>query len=355
MTQGGDKSPVAADLYGELLLAEEERPSGIRSILPGLALAALGAIAAAWLSEQYGPPLILMGLLIGLGFNFVSADPKLGPGLAFASQTLLRIGIVLIGAQVTLAQFGALGLPAFLLLLAIMAAVFAAAILTARLLRQDAYFGLLCGGATAICGASAALALWSLIGKQRVDRARFTLVLVAIFAMSAFALTFYPAIARILELSDRQAGFLIGASIHDVAQAIGGGFSYSDAAGEVATIVKLTRVALLAPVVALAAIWLRAREPESATGVAARPRLGLPWFVWAFLLVAAANSVLRFPEPVSDTSRTAATALLLVAVTATAMKSNMRGLLTAGWRSFAPIVAATGAAFLAAMGAALTL
>lgn len=355
MTRGQEKSPIAADLYGELLLAEEERPSGLRSVVPGLALAILASIAAAWLSDHYGPPLILMGLLIGLGFNFVSSDPRLGPGLGFASQTLLRIGIVLIGAQVTLAQFGALGLPAFAALIAIMAAVFAAAILAARLFRQDALFGLLCGGATAICGASAALALWSLIGRRRIDQARFTLVLVGIFAMSAFALTFYPAIARILELGDRQAGFLIGASIHDVAQAIGGGFSFSEAAGEVATIVKLTRVALLAPVVALAAIWLRTREPDGETPVTRGPRLGLPWFVWGFLLVVVANSFFPFPETLTATSRTAATSLLLVAVTATAMKSNMAGLLGQSWRTFAPIVAATVAAFLAALGAALVL
>ncbi|MCA1748574.1 MAG: YeiH family protein [Parasphingopyxis sp.] len=355
MAQGEGKAPIAADLYGEILLAEEERPSGVRSVIPGLALAILASLAAAWLSDQYGPPLILMGLLIGLGFNFVSSDRRLGAGLGFASQTLLRIGIVLIGAQVTIAQFGALGLPAFLSLIGIMAAVFVAAILAARLFRQDDYFGLLCGGATAICGASAALALWSLIGQRRIDQARFTLVLVGIFAMSAFALTFYPAIARILELSDRQAGFLIGASIHDVAQAIGGGFSYSDAAGEIATIVKLTRVALLAPIVALVAIWLRAREAGGETSVTSGPRFGLPWFVWGFLIVVAANSAFVFPESVTQTSRTGATALLLVAVTATAMKSNMSALLTQGWRSFAPIVAATGVAFLTALGAAMLL
>lgn len=355
MTKEHGSPPAAADLYGELVLAEEGRPSGIRSVVPGLALAILASIAAAWLSDHYGPPLILMGLLIGLGFNFVSSDPRFGSGLGFASQTLLRIGIVLIGAQVTLAQFGALGLPAFAALIAIMIAVFTAAILAAKLLRQDVYFGLLCGGATAICGASAALALWGLIGRQRIDQARFMLVLVGIFAMSAFALTFYPTIARLLDLTDRQAGFLIGASIHDVAQAIGGGFSFSDAAGEVATIVKLTRVALLAPVVALAAIWLRARAPEGATAVTGSPRLGLPWFVWGFLLVVAANSFFPFPETVTGTSRTGATSLLLVAVTATAMKSNMAGLLSQSWRTFTPIVAATVVAFLTALAAALIL
>src|SRR3546814_20241680 len=93
---------------------------------------------------------------------------------------------------------------------------------------------LLAGGATAIGGASAALALWSLIGDKRVDQARFTLTLVGITVASALAMTLYPVLAAQLGLTDAQAGFLIGASIHDVAQAIGGGFSFSQPAGEVA-------------------------------------------------------------------------------------------------------------------------
>ena len=345
--------PAGADLYGELLIAEEERPSGVRSVLPGLALAVLASLAAAWLSEHYGPPLILMGLLIGLGFNFVGMHQRLVPGLAFASQTLLRIGIVLIGVQVTIAQFGVLGLPALILLLAVVASVILAGAIAARLFGQDLHFGLLAGGATAICGASAALAIWGLLGERRIDQTRFTMVLVGIFAMSAFALTFYPMIAAALELSDRQAGFLIGASIHDVAQAIGGGFSYSQGAGEIATIVKLTRVALLAPVVALLALWLRARDKDGDGTVSGGSRWSLPWFVSGFLLVVLANSVIAVPEPVVEASRRSASALLLVAVTATAMKSNLSSLLKQEWRGFAPLLAATGTAFLAALGATL--
>ena len=344
------KLPMAADLYGELLIAEDERPNTIRGVLPGLALALVAALAAAWLSEHYGVPLILMGLLIGLGLNFVNADKRLAPGLTFGSQTLLRIGIVLIGAQVTLMQFGELGLPAFGALLVIMAGVIFAGIAAARLLKQDTLYGLLAGGATAICGASAALALWSLIGEKRMDQARFTLVLVGIFVMSALALAFYPVIASRLGLSDAQAGFLIGASIHDVAQAIGGGFSYSEEAGEVTTIVKLTRVALLAPLVALAAIWLR-RHNLADQARPARPRLGLPWFIIGFLLLVILNSFLSLPAPVTNLTRQLASWLLLISVVATAMKSDMASLLTQGWQSFGPVIAATVTAFLLALGA----
>lgn len=354
MTKAQHGLPMGADLYGELLIHETERPKSFRAVLPGLSLTAIAALASAWLSEHYGAPLILIGLLIGLGMNFVNSDKRLAPGLTFASQTFLRIGIVLIGAQVTLAQFSALGLPAFGALLLIMAGVIIAGIMAARLLKQDMLFGLLAGGATAICGASAALAIWSLIGEKRLDQARFTLVLVGIFVMSALALTFYPLIAAALELNDHQAGFLIGASIHDVAQAIGGGFSYSEAAGEVATIVKLTRVALLAPLVALLALWLRRQQGADDITIST-PRFGLPWFIIGFLVLVLINSAVSFPPEMLAGTKTLASSLLLMSVVATAMKSNMASLLTQGWRSFVPVIAATVTAFLLALLAAVTL
>ncbi|WP_241241856.1 YeiH family protein [Sphingobium algorifonticola] len=352
MTTQDRNRVMAADLYCDLLVETPQPKRRWQERVPGMAMAVVASLAAAWLSDHYGAPIILMGLLIGLSLSFVSAEPKLAPGLTFASHTLLRIGIVLVGAQITFAQIGSLGLAAFVALVGIMAIVMLTGVLVARLFKQDVLFGLLAGGATAICGASAALALWSLIGEKRIDQARFTIVLVGISVASALAMSFYPPIAEFLGLNDRQAGFLIGASIHDVAQAIGGGFSFSRPAGEVATIVKLTRVTLLAPVLAIVAIVLRSR------GVAAegtKSRIQIPWFVLGFLALVGINTALPLPAPIIDASHTLSKALLLVSVTATAMKSQMAMLLTQGWRSFAPVIAATLMAFALSLGAALIL
>ena len=209
---------------------------------------------------------------------------------------------------------------------------------------------LLAGGATAICGASAALALYSLIGDKRVDQARFTLTLVGITVASALSMTLYPVLATEFGLSDTQAGFLIGASIHDVAQAIGGGFSFSPQAGEVATIVKLTRVALLAPMLMLVGLWL-ARADGDATEKRRIP-LRLPWFILGFLGLAAVNSLVALPKAAVDAANLTAQALLLLAVVATAMKARLHLLLDQGRRSFAPIVVATLTSFLLSLAAA---
>jgi len=102
----------------------------------------------------------------------------------------------------------------------------------------------LAGGAVAICGASAAMAIISIWASRRAGQEKLTLVLGGISLMSSAAMALYPILARMLDLSDRQAGFLLGASIHDVAQSLGAGFSFLDSAGATATAVKLTRVAL---------------------------------------------------------------------------------------------------------------
>lgn len=344
---------MAADLYGEMQL-EAHPPARRRwhDYLPGALVTAIAALAAAWLADHYAAPLVLMGLLIGLAMSFLSQDRRTHAGLDLMSQTALRIGIVLVGARITADQLAELGPLPFALLVLIMLAVIVVTVATARLFAQDRHAALLAGGATAICGASAALALWSLIGDKRVDQARFTLTLVGITVASAFAMTLYPVLAAELQLTDAQAGFLIGASIHDVAQAIGGGFSFSAPAGEVATIVKLTRVALLAPMLMLVALWLGRRDEGDG---ARKIPLRLPWFIVGFLAIAALNSLVEIPSSVQDGAATSAQALLLLAIVATAMKARLHLLLDQGWRSFAPIIVATVTSFLLSLGAALSL
>ena len=345
--------PMAADLYGEMQLeAAPPAKRRLRDYLPGAFITAIAALAAAWLADHYAAPLVLMGLLIGLAMSFLSQDKRTHAGLDLMSQTALRIGIVFVGARITAGQLAELGPLPFALLVLIMLAVIIATVASARLFGQDRHSALLAGGATAICGASAALALYSLIGDKRVDQARFTLTLVGITVASALAMTLYPILAAELGLSDQQAGFLIGASIHDVAQAIGGGFSFSAPAGEVATIVKLTRVALLAPMLMLVGLWLaRSGEADARTRIPLR----LPWFILGFLAVASINSLVAIPKPVQSAANTAAQALLLLAIVATAMKARLHLLLDQGWRSFAPIVVATLTSFLLSLAAAISL
>lgn len=345
-----DTQWYAGDLFGEIYQAEQtpaRKGTTLPGLLPGLLLCGVASLAALWLSDHYGFPAILLGLLIGLALNFLSDHPKAGAGLDFAARHFLRAGIILLGLQVTLMQITEMGWLPFAGLFAIMAASFAAGIGGAAIAGQSRYSGILAGGATAICGASAALALYGVIGKDRLDQARFTVVLMGVALASAIALSAYPALAAMLGMSDTQAGYLVGASIHDAGQAIGGGFAISDTAGAKATIVKLTRVAMLAPIVGLVALWIGGSAQGKDATTAGWKRFALPPFIIAFLALVALNSLVSVPAAIGDYGLTASKTLLLLAVTATAMRSRMDLLLDAGWRPMVPVLTATAASVLA--------
>lgn len=335
----------AADLYGDLEPAPVKRWT---DPIPGLAVALSATLAAAYLSDHYGAPLTLMALLIGLALNFLSADPRLSSGLALASRTLLRLGIVLVGLRVTVGQIVGLGPLALLAVIVTVAATLGAGVLVARRLGFSAAFGVLGGGAVAICGASAAMAFASLLGERKIGQAELTLTLVGISALSALAMFLYPIIAHHIGLNDTQAGFMLGAAIHDVAQSLGAGYSFSPGAGQTAAIVKLTRVALLAPAMAVVAWFFRG----GATGTRAPI---LPWFVIGFFALAGVNSTGIVPAIASDWAQRLATGMLACAVTATGMRSPMHALLGQGAKPLLVIVVATVVALALATGAALFL
>ncbi len=340
----------AGDLFGEIYQSQEEVEVQPRAnLVPGLLVCGTASLAAAFLAQQYGFPIILLGLLIGLALSFVSEVEATAAGLDFASRHLLRAGIILLGLQVTVAQVGALGWAVFASLIGVMAAAFVAALIAARMVGESRASGVLAGGATAICGISAALVLYGVIGRDRLDQARFSVTLVGISLASAIAMSLYPALAKLIGLTDTQAGFLIGASVHDAAQAIGGAFSYSDAAGADATVVKLARISLLAPIAAGVALWLGA----SAKGeVASWRKVALPGFILGFIALLLVNSLIEIPGEVREGALTLSKAMLLLAVTATAMRSRLGALLEAGWRTLLPVAAASIASFIAALAAA---
>ncbi len=340
--------PLAADLYGDLL--EQDPKSArlsFRDYIPGLTLAFVAALAASWMAEHYGAPRMLMGLLIGLALNFANADKRLHPGLGFSSTTLLRWGIVFAGLNVTLAQIAGLGWQSFAWIALMIALVIGSGVVIARILRLGSAFGILAGASVAICGASAALAVASLLGEKRVSQAQLTLVLVTIAAASAVAMTLYPALAYLVELNNQQAGWLMGSAIHDVAQSMGAGYAVSEISGQTATIVKLTRVALLAA--ALVAIALLYPGDEGTK----KPRVGLPWFVCGFLALVALSSFITLPDAIVRFGQNAAQFLLLLAVTATGIRSPMALLLGQGWRGAMPVVGATAFALLLGLAGAL--
>ena len=302
----------------------------------GVLLCVVIALAATFLARVHGGPQLLYALLFGIGFHFLADHALTGPGVEFCARVLLRAGVALLGARITLEQIVALGWPTAVLVASAVLATLAFGVLLARGLRLGTLAGVLSGGATAICGASAALALAAVLPRTR-EAERLTLVVVlSVTALSTLAMLFYPVLARSLQLSPAQAGVFLGATIHDVAQVVGAGYSMSPAIGDHATVVKLLRVSLLALVVVGVGTAMRSgAEPG-----AARPPL-LPGFMLLFLAFVALHSAGAIPRgwesPLNELSR----ACLVVAIAALGVRTSFQTLVAAGWRCFALLLGET--------------
>ncbi len=299
-----------------------------RSLLPGLFVAILVAMAAQFTSEHYGAPAMLMALVFGMTLSFLSEPGAMtAPGIVFTSRDMLKFGVFLLGARISAELLMELGLPLFALVVTAMFATILFGVLAGRLLGKDLAFSLLTGGAVAICGASAALAIAAVLPQDEKSEQNLLFTVLSVTLLSTLAMVFYPIGTAMLGFSDIEAGAFLGATIHDVSQVVGAGFSISDEAGKTATLVKLTRVTLLAPIVIGLALLARAKGWSNGAGK--RPPL-LPVFVIGFVLLAALNSLGIIPPALRDAAITVSKWALLIAIAAVGLKTSLRSVYQLG-------------------------
>jgi uncharacterized integral membrane protein (TIGR00698 family) len=293
---------------------------------PGLAAAFAAAFAAWALAGLLHAPAMLLALLIGMALNPVfSARPALAPGVKLSARTLLRLGIVLLGARVTVGELTNLGAPTLLLAAGGVAVTVAGGWAIGRALGLKSDHAALSAGAVAICGASAALAIAAVLPRREESDRNTMLTIIGVATLSTIAMVLYPLLAQAIGLDDRAAGVFLGASIHDVAQVVGAGFMISPDAAETATIVKLSRVVCLAPVVAALAFVFKAPRGET-RGM----KLPVPLFVLGFLAVMVMRSAGLIAEPVAGVLTTVSQWLLLISVVALGAKTAVRDILAPG-------------------------
>ena len=317
------------------LTAVSARVRDAQGLGRGLVACGMIAGAAGFLAQRYTAPVMLLALLLGMAMHFLSEDEGCEAGVVFASRTLLRVGVALLGARITLGQILAVGWEPLAIVLSAMAATIGLSVVVARVAGFNPLFGVLTGGATAICGASAALALSAALPAHPRKEQATLFTIVSVSLLSTAAMIGYPLIATWLHLSPKLAGVFLGGTIHDVAQVVGAGYSLSPEIGDTATVVKLARVAMLAPIILV--VTLVTREKAAEPGVA-RPPL-LPWFAVAFLVIAVVNSLGWIPRPAADLGGEASRVCLVLAIAALGLKTNLRQLLAVGPR---PILLVAG-------------
>jgi len=304
-------------------------------LVPGLLLTAMIA-ATAFLLHALPvigtlSPLIL-AILLGMAFhNLIGTPARARGGVVFSLRRILRLAIILLGLQLTVAQVMAVGGAGLLIILATLAATFCFTLWLGRLMRIERPLVMLIGAGTSICGASAVIAANTVAEGSEEDVA-YAVACVTVFGLLAMFL--YPAFPALLHLGPRAYGLWAGASIHEIAQVVAAAFQNGKESGDLATIAKLSRVALLAPLI-LAIGYLAARRARSRHGAAAtasRAAAPMPWFVLGFVAMILVNSLDVIPAAAKGETVTITNFLLAMALGAMGLETDFKKLKAKGWR-----------------------
>ena len=281
-----------------------------RDVVPGVGLVVVLAVVAtlvAGLSSSLSP--LVTGIVIGaLVANVVTVPDSVKPGVAFCARSVLRVGIVILGLRLSLGDLGELGANGLIVVAAVVTVTFFGTQWIARRLGIGPDLGLLIATGYSICGASAIAAMDGVVDAEEEETA-YAITLVTL--CGSLSIIVLPLIAEAVGLTGAAYGTWVGGAVHDVGQVVATASHGGSDALAAATVVKLTRVVLLAPMVALVA--LRRRRTHAVPDGAKRPPL-LPLFVIGFLVAIAVRSTGVLGDDVLATAKDVEKIVLTIAL-----------------------------------------
>ncbi len=258
--------------------------------MPGPYLVVAVAVVARYLHDLIPSPgmaravsEVFIAVVLGLYVrNALRLSARFEPGIRFALQRILRLGIILLGLRLSLQDVVNTGLSALLLIFACVAFALTLAYLLGRLLRIPPRLAALIGVGTAICGNSAIIATAPVIEARDED---ISYAVATITFFGTLAVIVYPAIGYFTGMTDRLFGLWAGTAILDTSQVVAAGAAFSDAARDIATVVKLVRNTLMAPLILLIGlVYARSQQRAENTAKFSVSKL-MPWFVIGFVLM----------------------------------------------------------------------
>ena len=310
--------------------------AGMRSNAPGV-LAAVAVAVVARIATGFLPSIVAevtVAILIGLVVATI-AGPRLAPlapGLAFTSQRVLRAGIILLGAKLSLGEIARIGLPSTVVIVTTMTISFVIVLALSRLLRVESRLAILIAVGSAVCGNTAIVATAPVIG-ARAREVAYAVATITLFGTLAVFL--YPAIGRAFAIPQPSFGLWAGVAVHDTSQVIATSAAFGTQALDIATVVKLIRNAMMAPLLFLIATAWAARAGEAAGSTGRGIRRAVPLFVLGFLAFAALRTVGLINADQAASLDVVARALILVALAAVGLSIRLGELRETSWRPFA--------------------
>jgi uncharacterized integral membrane protein (TIGR00698 family) len=274
------------------------------------------------------------------------------PGIRFAAGPLLRAGIVLLGARLSLGEIARIGLPALGTIVVTMTASLALVLLLARIVKVENRLAVLLAVGSAVCGNTAIVATAPVLA-ARPREVAYAVATITLFGTLAVLL--YPSIGHLVGLSQSSFGLWAGVAIHDTSQVVAAGAAYGPAALDVAAVVKLIRNALMAPLLMLIAWgWASYGDADGDAVARARPplRRAIPPFVLGFLALAALRSIGLIGPDLVATLDTIARAFVLVALAGIGASTRFRELRETSWR---PLAIGLGVALIVGLGSLLAI
>ncbi|UAL11130.1 putative sulfate exporter family transporter [Caulobacter segnis] len=290
---------------------------------PGLMAGVLLAVLAKLLATSLHAPAPLIAVVLGMMLGALGLQAQLGAGLDVFAKPGLRLGVAMMGAQISWAEFAALGGPAILASGVVVLGGLAIGAAAGVALGLPFAEALIAAAACSICGASAALAASQAAPASPANQRTTALVIVGVNLLSTVAMLAYPPLANALGLTAHQAGVFFGLSIHDVAQVAGAGASVSPEVAGTAALAKLARIVWLGPAVVLIGLVLtRGKDGGVVSGLKAPPL-----FVLGFFALAAARGLNLIPPALVSTLMACSSFLLLAGVGAISAKLGPKALL----------------------------
>lgn len=298
----------------------------LKEIYSGVVLSFIIAVIATILGKKF--PIIggaVFGILIGIIINNTIGKPeKSKEGVAFVSKKVLQWSIILLGAGLSFTQVKSTGIESLSVTIVTITVAFLSAYLVGKLLKVPSNLKSLIGVGTAICGGSAIAAVSPII---EADDMEIAYSISTIFFFNIIAVLIFPPLGHALNLTDKGFGLWAGTAINDTSSVVAAGYIFSNAAGEFATIVKLTRATLIIPVsLVFAIVTAYKKKKESKFNL----KNIFPWFILWFLVASILNTLGVFPKNSIPYIENTGKFMIVMALSAVGLSANFKDMLKSG-------------------------